>query len=52
LHPQEAPEQEEPVQLENAPTFVEVDNDDDDYSGYYRGDWVDTDTEEEPMELP
>jgi hypothetical protein len=30
------PEQEEPVQPEDAPMFVEVDNDDDDYYyGYY-----------------
>jgi hypothetical protein len=32
---------------------VEIDNnDDDDYYGYYGGGWVDTNTEEEPMELP
>jgi hypothetical protein len=44
------PEQEEPVQPEDTPAFVEVD--DDDYCGYYGGGWVDTDNEEEPMELP
>jgi hypothetical protein len=32
-HPQEVPEQEEPVQLEDTPAFVEVDDDDDDYYG-------------------
>jgi hypothetical protein len=31
---------------------VEVDDNDDDYYGYYGGGWVDTDTKEEPMELP
>jgi hypothetical protein len=31
---------------------VEVDDDDDDYYGYYGGGWVDTNTEEEPMEQP
>jgi hypothetical protein len=46
------PEQEEPEQPEDLPNFVEVDDDDDDYYGYYGGGWVDTDTEEEPMELP
>jgi hypothetical protein len=39
------------MQPEDAPVFVEVD-DDDDYYGYYGGGWVDTDTKEEPMELP
>jgi hypothetical protein len=34
------------------PEFVVVDDDDDDYYGYYEGGWVDTDTKEEPMELP
>jgi hypothetical protein len=55
-HPPEEPEQEESEQEEpkHAPEFVEVDsgNNDDDYHGYYGGGWVDTDTEEEPMELP
>ncbi|RLM54579.1 hypothetical protein C2845_PM10G11860 [Panicum miliaceum] len=52
-HPQEVPEQEEPVQPEDAPVFMEIDDDDDDdYYGYYGGGWVDTDIEEEPMELP
>jgi hypothetical protein len=46
------PEQEEPVQPEDAHVFVEVDDDDDNYYSYYRGGWVDTDTEEELMELP
>jgi hypothetical protein len=45
------PDQEEPEQPEDLPEFVVVD-DDDDYYGYYGGGWVDTDTEEEPMELP
>jgi hypothetical protein len=45
------------VQPENAPVIVEIeeeeeDNDDDDYYSYYGGGWLDTDTEEEPMELP
>jgi hypothetical protein len=31
---------------------VEIDDDDDDYYGNYEGGWVDTDNEEEPMELP
>jgi hypothetical protein len=51
-HPQEVPDQEEPEQLEDLPEFVEVDDDEDDYYGYYEGGWVDTDTKEEPMELP
>jgi hypothetical protein len=42
------PEQEEPMQPEDTPVFVEVD----DYYSYYRGGWVDIDTEEELMELP
>jgi hypothetical protein len=46
---QEVPEQEEPEQSEDLREFVEVD---DDYYGYYGGGWVDTDTEEEPMEMP
>jgi hypothetical protein len=49
-HPQEVPDQEEPEQLE--PEFMIVEDDEDDYYGYHEGDWVDTDTEEEPMELP
>jgi hypothetical protein len=44
------PDQEEPEQLE--PKFVIVEDDEDDYYGYHEGGWVDTDTEEEPMELP
>ncbi|RLM66450.1 uncharacterized protein C2845_PM16G03130 [Panicum miliaceum] len=52
-HPQEVLAQEEPVQPEDAPVVMEIDdNDDDDYYGYYGGGWVDTNTEEEPMELP
>jgi hypothetical protein len=31
---------------------VEIEDDDDDDYGYYERGWVDTDTEEEPMELP
>jgi hypothetical protein len=46
------PEQEELEQPEDLPEFVVVDDDDDDNYGYYGGGWVDTDTEEEPMELP
>jgi hypothetical protein len=49
-HPQAVPEQEEPVQPEDAPEFMEVD-DDDNYYDYYGAGWVDTDAEEEPMEL-
>jgi hypothetical protein len=49
-HLQEVPNQEEPEQLE--PEFVIVEDDDDNYYGYHEGCWVDTDTEEEPMELP
>jgi hypothetical protein len=45
------PDQEEPEQLEDLPEFMEVDDDDDNYYSYYRGGWVDTDTEES-MELP
>jgi hypothetical protein len=54
-HPQEESEQEEPEQPEDLFEFVEVDDDgdDDDHYGYYGGGgWVDTDTKEEPMELP
>jgi NDP-sugar pyrophosphorylase family protein len=50
----EEPEQEEPKQPEDLFEFVEADddNDDDDHYGYYGGGgWVDTDTEEELMEL-
>jgi hypothetical protein len=36
-HPQEVPDQEEPEQLEDLPEFVEVDDDEDDYYGYYEG---------------
>jgi hypothetical protein len=32
--------------------FMIVEDDDDDYYGYHEGGWVDTDTKEEPMELP
>jgi hypothetical protein len=45
------------VQPEDAQVLVEIKEepqevaDDDDYCGYYGGEWVDTDTEEEPMEL-
>jgi hypothetical protein len=49
-HPQEVPDQEEPEQLE--PEFVIFEDDDDDYYSYHEGGWVDTDSEEEPMELP
>jgi hypothetical protein len=45
------PDQEEPEQPEILPEFVIVEDDDDDYYGYHEGGWVDTDTEEEPMEL-
>jgi hypothetical protein len=45
------PDQKEPKQPEDLPEFVVVDDDDDDYYGHYEGGWVDTDTEEEPMEL-
>jgi hypothetical protein len=31
---------------------VEIEDDDDDYYGYYKGGWVDTNTKEEPMEMP
>jgi hypothetical protein len=48
-HLQEVPDHEEPEQLE--PEFMIVEDDDDDYYGYHEGGWVDTDTEEEPMEL-
>jgi hypothetical protein len=51
-HPQKVPDQEELEQLEDLPEFVVVDDDDDDYYGYHKGGWVDTDTKEEPMELP
>jgi hypothetical protein len=51
-HPQEVPDQEELEQPEDLPEFVVVDDDNDDYYGYYEGGWVDTDSEEEPMELP
>jgi hypothetical protein len=51
-HPQEVLELEEPEQPEDLPKFVVVDDDDDDHYGYYGGGWVDTNTEEEPMELP
>jgi hypothetical protein len=44
------PYQEEPEQLE--PEFVILEDVDDDYYGYHEGGWVDTDTKEEPMELP
>jgi hypothetical protein len=44
------PDQEEPEQLE--PEFVILKDDDDDYYDYHVEGWVDTDTEEEPMELP
>jgi hypothetical protein len=46
------PDQEEPKQPEDLPKFVVVDDDDNDYYGYYGGGRVDTDTKEEPMELP
>jgi hypothetical protein len=49
-HPQEVPDQEETKQLE--PEFVIVEDDEGDYYGYHEGGWVDTNTEEEPMELP
>ncbi|XP_025791860.1 uncharacterized protein LOC112873045 [Panicum hallii] len=51
-HPQEVPDQEEQEQPEGLPEFVIVEDDDDDYYGYHEGGWMDTDTEEEPMELP
>jgi hypothetical protein len=46
------PKQEEPEQPEDLPEFVVVDDDDDNYYGYHEEGWVDTDTKEEPMELP
>jgi hypothetical protein len=49
------PAQEELVQPEHTPEIVEIEEEEDNednYYGYYRGGWVDTDTEEEPMELP
>jgi hypothetical protein len=49
-HPQEVPDQEEPEQPGDLPEFVIVE-DDDDY-GYHEGGWVDTNAEEEPLELP
>ncbi|XP_025801447.1 secreted acidic protein 1A-like [Panicum hallii] len=51
-HLQEVPYQEEPEQPEDLPEFVEIEDDDDDDYGYYEGGWVDTDTEEEPTEMP
>jgi hypothetical protein len=44
------PDQEESEQPE--PKYVIHEDNDDDYYGYHEGGWVDTDTEEEPMELP
>jgi hypothetical protein len=49
-HPQEEPNQEESEQPESKYVILEDNNDD--YYGYHEGGWVDTDTEEEPMELP
>jgi hypothetical protein len=46
------PDQEEPEQSEDLREFVEIEDDDDNYYGYHEGGWVDSDTEEEPMELP
>jgi hypothetical protein len=46
------PKQEEPKHPEDLPKFVVADDNDEDYYGHYEGGWVDTDTEEEPMELP
>jgi hypothetical protein len=46
------PEQEQPEQPEDLPEFVIVEDDDDNYYGYYEGGWVDTNIKEEPMELP
>jgi hypothetical protein len=48
-HPQEVPDQEEPEQLE--PEFMVVEDDEEDYYGYHEDGWVDTDDDEEPMEL-
>jgi hypothetical protein len=50
--PQEVPDLEEPEQPKDLPGFVEIEDDDYDYYGYHEGGWVDTNTEEEPMELP
>jgi hypothetical protein len=47
----EEPEQEEPKQPEDLFEFVEADDDNDDDDHYGGGGWVDTDTEEELMEL-
>jgi hypothetical protein len=43
-------DQEESEQTE--PKYVILERDDDDYRGHPEGGWVDTDTKEEPMELP
>jgi hypothetical protein len=43
------PDQEEPEQLE--PEFMVVEDDEEDYYGYHEDGWVDTDDDEEPMEL-
>jgi hypothetical protein len=48
-HPQEVSDQEESEQLESK--YVILEDNDDNYA-HHEGGWVDTDTEEEPMELP
>jgi hypothetical protein len=49
-HPQELSDQEESEQPESKYMILEDNNDD--YYAHPEGVWVDTDTEEEPMELP
>jgi hypothetical protein len=48
-HPQKVSDQEESEPTE--PKYVILEDEDDNYYGYHEGGWVDTDTEEEPMEL-
>jgi hypothetical protein len=49
-HPPELPNQEEPEPLE--PESLIVEDDEDDYYSYHEGGLVDTNTKEEPIELP
>jgi hypothetical protein len=49
-HPQEVSDQERSEQTE--PKYVILEDDDDDYYSHPEGGWVDTDTKEEPMDLP
>ncbi|KAG2657485.1 hypothetical protein PVAP13_1KG160931 [Panicum virgatum] len=50
-HPQETTE---PEESNHVPEFVMVDDNDAsvNFDGHHEGEWVDTETEEEPMELP